>query len=352
MSRRALASIVAAVLVVGLWVAAAIFPVPYVVFSPGPTVNVLGDYGKEPIIQVSGGKSYRDKGELRLLTIAPTGPEQDVNLLSALSAWIDPDRAVYPHDAVYAQDTTVEQAREQNSLEMTTSQDNAIAAAFHALGKKFGKAVEVVSVTKGGPAAGKLKVHDRILSVNGVATSRSEQVSKAVGSLTPGDKVRFEVRRKGKTQPVTIKTTASEADKKKAAVEIRIALGYDFPFEVNLNIDKNIGGPSAGLMFSLAVYDTLTPGSLTDGGVIAGTGEIDEAGKVGPIGGIQQKVVAAQAAGAKLFLSPAANCGEALDGHFDPKKMQLVKVTTMKSALTSIKAWSKDHSADLPGCTQ
>ena len=88
----------------------------------------------------------------------------------------------------------------------------------------------------------------------------------------------------------------------------RPGVGYDFPFQVSVDIADNIGGPSAGLMMSLAIYDTLTPGSLTGGADIAGTGTITPAGKVGPIGGIQQKIAAARDAGAELFLVPADNC--------------------------------------------
>ena len=89
---------------------------------------------------------------------------------------------------------------------------------------------------------------------------------------------------------------------------MQIGVGYDFPFDVSVRLGDDIGGPSAGLMFSLGVYDTLTPGSLTGGNDVAGTGTIDERGRVGPIGGIQQKIVAAADAGAKIFLVPPANC--------------------------------------------
>ncbi len=80
--------------------------------------------------------------------------------------------------------------------------------------------------------------------------------------------------------------------------------GFDFPFQVHVNIDPDVGGPSAGLMFSLAIFDTLTPGSLTGDAAVAGTGTMSEDGSVGPIGGIQQKIVGARDDGAELFLVP------------------------------------------------
>ena len=105
-------------------------------------------------------------------------------------------------------------------------------------------------------------------------------------------------------------------------------------------------------MFALGIYDVLTPGSLTDGKVIAGTGEIDADGNVRPIGGIQQKLVGAQDDGAELFLVPADNCAEALDGNYDPDKMRLVKVTTIEQALDEVQAWVKDPDAKLARCTR
>ena len=130
------------------------------------------------------------------------------------------------------------------------------------------------------------------------------------------------------------------------------AAGYRFPFDVELKLAENIGGPSAGLMFALGIYDVLTPGSLTEGKTIAGTGEIDGEGNVGAIGGIQQKLVGAESDGARLFLVPADNCAEALDGSYDPDKMRLVKVTTLDEAIADVQAWVKDPDAKLARCTR
>ena len=121
-----------------------------------------------------------------------------------------------------------------------------------------------------------------------------------------------------------------------------------FPFEVSVNIDPSIGGPSAGLMFSLGIYDTLTPGSLTGGETVAGTGTIDATGKVGPIGGIQQKIAGARAAGAELFLVPPDNCGDAVGAANGD--MRLVKAASMHTAVEAIETWADDPDADLPTC--
>ena len=104
----------------------------------------------------------------------------------------------------------------------------------------------------------------------------------------------------------------------------------------------------ANLLFSLAIYDTLTPGSLTGDQIVAGTGTIDEKGKVGPIGGIQQKIVGARDDGAVLFLVPPDNCDDALGARNGD--MRLVKAVTMHAAAQAIEKWVKNPDAKLPTC--
>ncbi len=132
-------------------------------------------------------------------------------------------------------------------------------------------------------------------------------------------------------------------------VGVEIGTGYDFPFDVTVRLDEDIGGPSAGLIFSLGVYDTLTPGSLTGGTDIAGTGTIDPDGSVGPIGGIQQKIVAAADAGAKIFLVPAGNCDAALGADVRDDEIRLVRAATMHRPSTSLETYADDPDAELPG---
>ncbi len=151
--------------------------------------------------------------------------------------------------------------------------------------------------------------------------------------------------RDGKQTTVSFKPGTKDG---KPYLGVSVGIGYELPFDVNVDIDPAIGGPSAGLMFSLAIYDTLTPGSMTDGKAIAGTGTISPDGSVGPIGGIQQKIPAALHDGAKLFLVPASNCADAVGA--DHGDMRLVKVDTMDSAVDSIEAWAKNPDAKLPTC--
>jgi Lon-like protease len=351
MSRRTLASAVVACLLMALAVVTALVPVPYVTMSPGQTVNVLGKADGKPIIEVRGHRTYPTDGDLRLTTVSVTNPTRRVRLLGALGAWFDGRRAVYPRDVVYPPDESADESEQQGRVEMVSSQDTAIAAALSELGYKVPLQVEVLAVTKGSPAAGKLRTRDRIREVNGVRITDAAQVSKAVQRTGVGKAATFVVRRGASTERVDVTAEAAPDDPKKAVIGVQIGTGYDFPFDVTVHLGQDIGGPSAGLMFSLGVYDRLTPGALSGGKDIAGTGTIEASGRVGPIGGIQQKIVGAADAGARLFLVPPENCEAAQ--HADVKKgeIRLVKAATMHSAVKSLEAYAADPSADLPACT-
>lgn len=347
MTQRVNATLTAVVLLFLLFVAAAFLPLPYVTYSPGPTVDVLGKNDGREVIQVSGHQTYRDDGQLRMVTVYVTPAGGKVTLLDALEAWFSPEEAIYPYATQYPDGQTAEESDAESAIEMVSSQDSAIAAALRALDYPVKPVIEVLGVDDGFPAKGKLQVRDILVRI-GETTIRSPQdVVDAITGAEPGEPLTFVVKRDG--AQVSVAVTPEVVDGA-LRVGIRPGMGFDFPFRVHVDINQNIGGPSAGLMFSLGIYDTLTPGSLTDGATVAGTGTITAKGKVGPIGGIQQKIVAARDDGAGLFLVPAANCKEALGA--PNGDMRLAKVTTMTDALSSVEAWASDHDATLPTCTK
>jgi Lon-like protease len=228
---------------------------------------------------------------------------------------------------------------------MVTSQDAAVAAALTQLHIPIHPVIEIVGVTDGMPADGKLEVRDVLRSVNGTKVTATTDIAKLITDAPAGAPVRITVERDGK--PVTVRLTPVTKEGHRL-VGITLQPSYQFPFDVSVNISDSIGGPSAGLMFATSIYDTLTPGSLTDGQVVAGTGTITPDGKVGVIGGIQQKIAGARQDGAKLFLVPPGNCADALGG--DNGAMRLVKAPTLAKAIAEIRAWSGDHNAPLPSC--
>jgi PDZ domain-containing protein len=354
MTQRMIAACVSVPLLLGLIAVAVFVPVPFASYHPGPTFDVLGETDGEEIIQVSGAKTYRDDGELRMTTVSVSKEGVKKNVFEVMTDWVDPDSAVYPYDIVHPPGTTAEQEEVEGQVQMVSSQDNAIAAALRELDYEVTPALEVLSIAPTTPADGALAVRDIFVSVDGVELTADEKGQQtlldAIQNAEDGQKLSFVVLRDGKevTVPVGTAEVTDEDGTKRRQIGIQLGLGFIFPFTVSVNISDNIGGPSAGLMFALAIYDTLTPGSLTGGEDVAGTGELDQEGAVGAIGGIQQKVAGAREAGAELFLVPEGNCADALGANNGD--MRLVRATTFVSTLQAVEDWVEDPDADLPSC--
>ncbi|GAB2987513.1 YlbL family protein [Nocardioides montaniterrae] len=346
MNRRLIAACIATPLVLVFGALALTVPMPFASYSPGPTYDILGkDSNDAEVVQVDGHQTYYDTGgQLRFTTVYSSGEDQKLTLADALGRWLDHDNAVLPYDYVHPDQTTPTDEKQQGAIEMVTSQDLAKAAALRELGYKPAMVLKVEGVEPGTPAQGELLPGDVLRDIDGKPIKSADQV---VTTITKGgtDPVRLVVLRDRK--PVRVTLTPKMMDGR-PRIGITQGVGFSFPFDIELHVDPEVGGPSAGLMFSLAIYDTLTPGSLTGGAVVAGTGELGIDGQVGPIGGIAQKIAAAHAAHAQLFFVPEGNCPDVEDLH--PDGMRLVKATSTHEALTALKAWVADHDADLPTC--
>lgn len=345
MTQRTLAGLLAVPLLVALWLAALLVPLPYVTYSPGYTIDVLGEVDGTETIDVRGARSFHDDGELRFTTVLVTQPDTDLSLIEAMGAWLDPDSAVYPYDTVYAPDATDVTNEREGAQEMASSQDTAVAVALTELGYQVETPV-VAGVQAGSPSDGVLQKGDEVLEVGGDPVGSVDEVVAGVAGSPDGEPVEVLVRRGGERSTVSVQREEVDGEQR---IGIELAADYDFPFGVDFAIDTDIGGPSAGLMLSLAVYDVLTEGSLTDGEIVAGTGTIAPDGSVGPIGGIDQKIAAARDDGASLFLVPPDNCADAVDA---PRgDMRLVRAATMSEARGAIEKWVDDPEADLPRCS-
>jgi Lon-like protease len=335
-------SIVVLIVALGL---VTVFPVPFVSFSPGPVKDTLGASKSKPVIEITGHETFPTEGRLDLTTVSVTSPDRQLTLPQAMRNWLDPHHDLFPRDIIYPPERTADEVEEENTAEMTGSQDSAVAAALQEAGVPLHP--KVSSVSKGSPADGKLKPGDVVLKVDGVATTKVPQVGELVRKNKVGDAVRFLIRRGGKEQTIVLKAAATPGDTKRPMVGISI--GVDSPVKVSVNLGQDIGGPSAGTAFALAIYDKLTPGPLLAGKHVAGTGTIDALGQVGPIGGIQQKIAGAKAAGATVFLVPESNCEAAL--HADVDGIRLVKITTLHEAIAALTALAKG-TGDVPACTR
>ncbi|WP_433955701.1 YlbL family protein [Janibacter indicus] len=323
--------------------------VPYAVEKPGPVTDTLGalDDGTD-LVRVKGTKSYPTDGALYFTTVRVLGgPERHINVWEWVAGHLDGDSRVLPEDEVFPADTTDEEVREMNTAQMQGAQKNSIAVGLRSTGVKVPQVNLVATIAEDLPADGRLALEDEVLEVDGKRTEHVADIVSAISDRTPGDTVRLTVERKGREREVEMKTT--DLGGGRAGIGIALEPKYDYPYEVRIDAG-DVGGPSAGMMFALAVHDRITPGPLTGGEQIAGTGTIDDAGTVGPIGGIQQKLVGAKAGGAQWFLAPESNCDEVV-GHV-PEGLRVAAVGDFDEATETVEAIADGETGDLQTCEQ
>ena len=315
------------------------FEAPYVIERPGPVVNVLGDYDDKPVIAISGAKTFKTTGELGLLSVSIVGsPEQTPDWLELFWAWIDPAQAILPVEAVYPPDMTTEQIEAESTAMMEESQQDSVAVALLKLGYVVPSKIYVSEVSKNKPSSGKLIAGDFVLSVNGVKPQSIENLRELINKYD--SKTALTVRVLRGIKELEYQLTPIKNEDQKFVLGIFVGTKYDFPVKVNLQV-ADIGGPSGGMMFALGIFDQLTPGSLTGGKNIAGTGTIDSKGVIGPIGGIRQKMYGAVRSGATHFLAPVENCSE-VTGHV-PAGLTVLTVETFDESLSIVEAIAKNQ---------
>jgi PDZ domain-containing protein len=346
MSRRSLTLLIASVGTAVAIAVSVLVPVPYVILGPGPTLNTLGkDSSGQPLITISGHASYPTTGHLNLVTVSYQGCAGNrFNIFTALVAWLNPHQAVVPEGEICPAGQTQKQTQEQNTQEMTSSQSTATAAALTQLHIPYSTQVVVVQSQKGFPADGVLKAGDVITKVDGQPVTSQGSLTRLVYAHPAGSTLTLTVIRDGQSRQVDVGTRQSGGH---PVMGVQIIEQYKFPFEVKISVG-DIGGPSAGMMFSLGIIDKLTKRDLTAGRFIAGTGEIKASGQVQPIGGIQQKMVGARNAGATIFLTPASNCADTKGAV--PAGLRLVKVSTLNQAVTYLEALKTGHADSVPSC--
>jgi PDZ domain-containing protein len=340
---RTVTLLVAAVLAIALFVVGWLLPVPYVILSPGPTQDTLGHLpnSAQPLISIRGRPTYPTTGQLRMLTVLLTGgPGEQPSLLGALQAWANHQDAIIPQEFEFPPGQSSNQVVQQDLQQMQQSQLDAITAALSLL--RIPGQVVVQSVSPGTPAARVLQPGDTLLSLNGRPLDQVTQLLDAVRASPPGTSLRLTVRRGRRTLSLRVGTARQDGE---TIIGIVPEERPDPPLSIRIDL-QNVGGPSAGMMFALGIIDKLSPAGLTGGRSIAGTGTMDFAGDVGPIGGIQQKVFAAAQAGATVFLAPSSECAAAQQ--VAPRRLRVIPVNTLSGAVAALKALS--NGGRVPRC--
>jgi PDZ domain-containing protein len=254
-----------------------------------------------------------------------------ITLFGALGLWASGRYALAPREEYYKPGETNEQVKQENVKQFKDSQSNAEVAALRHLG--YPVKVLAKDITTGSPADHVLAPGDRLLVVNGKKIVSEDDVRPALAGTKPGQTISITFQHEGQPERTEPLTLGQRPDRPEGFIGLTPIDRADVPFDVKISL-QDVGGPSAGLMFTLAIVDRMTEVDLAGGRRIAGTGEITEKGEVGPIGGISFKVVGAREAGATDFLVPERNCAEAKSAL--PGGLHLIKVSTLDSALTAL----------------
>lgn len=335
MSRSRWAATFSALLLAILVLAGLTVPVPFVSISRGPTYDTLGQSGQEPVVSVRTLPTYPTSGHLNMTTVSVS---DGLTATDALVRWLSADYQVRTRDLVYPPGQTVEQITERNEVAFSDSQASAEGAAFLYLGLPTVLVVDGIPVNGESAARGVLQPSDTILAVAGTPVTTPQQLVAVLAATRPGQRIAVTIRRGDENPRELDLVLDARSDGQQGAMGIVPGARPADQNEVTISLGE-VGGPSAGLMFTLAIVDKLTPGELTSGRFIAGTGTITSTGLVGKIEGIRFKMLAAREAGATAFLVPADNCEEALANV--PDGLTLARVDTLQDAVTAVDTLGK-----------
>jgi Lon-like protease len=332
--RQRVTAAVGVLALIGLVFAINFYRLPVIALSPGPMEDVLAR------LKVEGSRVYDSEGKLYLTSV---GIDDDVRFYEALLDMANRDVQLLPRADLYPEEQDSAEIDKENAALMDRSKEAASVVALREVGYEIEPSgVEVTQVVAGTPADGKLQAGDRLLEADGRAIASTEEVRAAITRHKIGERVAFRIDRDDTEKNVSVQV--QEADGQPRVGILLRDLFPDLPVKVSIETQNNIGGPSAGLMFTLSIIDKLTPEDLTGGKRIAGTGEIALDGGVLPVGGVAEKLIAVRRLGVTTFLIPAENC-DSVRGQV-PDGLRLVKVSTINDALRFL----RDPKATAPGC--
>ncbi|MCU1375239.1 MAG: hypothetical protein JWO68_2525 [Actinomycetia bacterium] len=289
----------------GSIIGATTFRIPYYAIAPGNALPVAG------LVKVTDGPFFPPKSPVYLCTVSL----QSTTLLQALEGWLDPTVDVVKDEVIVPKDVGRQKLNQFNLQLMDTSKQKALIVAFRKLGYEVehGKGAQIVDVGKDTPADGLLHPKDVIVGVDDKAVATHSDAIRLLGAHHPGDTATLTVLSGTERRTFTVTLAANPTDKKRPLLGVTLQTkdpSFTFPYKVDIQSDR-IGGPSAGLAFTLELLDVLTEGELTGGHKVAATGTMELDGSVGEVGGVAQKAVAVENAGVKLFLVPKAEVAEA-----------------------------------------
>ena len=328
-------------------------PTTYLYQKPGPALSVT-ELDGAPVIELTNtdAPTFPSETDLLLTTVSTFGnPEESVLGAAAVQAFLDNNKNLIPIRALYDSAVTTEEVRSSSAAMMAASQVDAVLAGYGAAGIDIPVTLTVVGFAEGSDADGPLRADDEIVALREAGEDPFEprtfpELREYLAGIPAGTDLTVTVSRDGAAVDATFATIPAEDGSSLLGISVISEPAADAPgAEIAL---ENIGGPSAGQMFALEIYDQLTEGSIGGGNTIAGTGTVSSDGDIGPIGGIEHKLVGARNAGADYFLAPVENCDEVIGNEVEG--LQIIAVDTLDDSLAALDAIKAGDTADLPTC--
>ncbi len=333
-------------LALALLLITAFAPFPYVREEAGRTFDSLGKFDGTDLLSVENtpeNPTYKTDGKLVVLTVSSWGgPYGRLTWFDSLRTLFDDSVHILPSSFLYPETTSSQDLADQGQQMFASSESNAISAAMGFLGIPTTTTLIVADVAKDKPSEGILKTGDVIVKFNDIKVENFDQIKSSMDNVTPGTKINVTVLRDSVEKTFEVNTI--DDGKGRAVIGISVFSEVKPPMDIQVHL-KDVGGPSAGLNFTLTIIEKLTKEDYIRGRTIAVTGEIDELGKVGPIGGMPQKIRGALDSGASIMLIPVDNCSEVPDDYAG--KMRIVPVESINGAISALSMHMKKS---LPTC--
>ena len=320
---------------IALGLALALIAVGAAWLYPADSYVLLPDSAKPlaPLVKVQGEKAH-PPGEIMYVDVIV----RQASVLEDLLSFTRPDGAdLVPKSAIVPPGSNYQERRRQNLRQMDRSQKIAAAVALRELGYKVVAKPEgalIVDVAPGSPADGKIEATEVIVGVDGKPVKTPQDLRRLIAKHKPGETVKLSVRAGGATRNVEVGTIESPADKGRPLIGVQVEQNAEISLPINVDIDLGgVGGPSAGLAFALDIAEELR-GNVDRGLKVAATGEIELDGRVGPIGGVKQKVIGARRSGADVFLVPAGD--NAAEARRHAGDLRVIPVESFRQALRAL----------------
>lgn len=316
-------------------------PECYVALRPGPTRDALD------LVDIPGEETSESAGQLVVVTVAV---DSELSFGELWDLRSDPTSQRAERELYFPPDVDEDTTREQFAAQMAESTQAAAVAALRELGYQLdGTGVRVQAVVPGGPTDGVVAEDEVVVGIDGTSVTDFDTLLAVLEEREVGDVVTLEVEAAGGTEEREVTLGENPQDATRPFLGLLLVTRIDVPLDIDVDAGR-IGGPSAGLVFALTIMDKLTDEDLTGGLVVAGTGTIDLEGRVGPIGGIRQKIPGAleredDAPPADVFLVPRGNVDEARGAAVDAPLL-LVPIDTLGDAVDALAALREGGTPD------